>query len=281
MGIPGDHTGTAWNPVPHSENAIHGDEVAHRFGFRGGLVPGVVVSAYLLHPAVLAWGRPWLERGAAEVVVERPVYDGEPFHVVVADASPERYRAELRGPDGERRARATASLPARPAEPPVMRGDPRIGRDALRPRAGRAVFEQLRAEGLRAVRVRWPGAEITRYTEDPADMPPLLRLPGEGHSGEGLASPAFLLGMSNWALAANVHMSPWLHLQTEHRHHAAVRPGSELVVEQRVADLFAKKGHEFVDVELAAFHLDGRPVMSGRLRAIYQLRGEDDDARGA
>src|SRR5215212_8703199 len=47
----------AYNPVPNSENLIHGDEVARRHGFRGGLVPGVVVSAYLLDPALRAYGR--------------------------------------------------------------------------------------------------------------------------------------------------------------------------------------------------------------------------------
>ena len=100
-------------------------------------------------------------------------------------------------------------------------------------------------------------------------MPRLLRAEAEGY-----ANPAFVLGMSNWALAANVRMSPWLHLQTEHQNFAAIPPGSELVVEQRIVDLFEKKGHEFVDVVLAAFHLDGRPVMSAKLRAIYRLRGE-------
>jgi hypothetical protein len=151
-----------------------------------------------------------------------------------------------------------------------MRGDRRIGAGFDRPRASRAVFERLREEGLGAVRVRWPEAEITSYAKDPADMPRLLRAGAEGY-----ANSAFVLGMTNWALAANVRMSPWLHLQTEHQNHAAIAPGSELVVEQRIVDLFEKKGHEFVDVELAAFHLDGRAVMSGRLRAIYRLRGID------
>jgi hypothetical protein len=271
MPIPHPYHGLAYNPVPESENRIHSDEVAHQLGFRGGLVPGVVVSAYLLHPAIEAWGLDWLSRGRAKVVVERPLYDGEGFEVALEDASEDAYRAGLSGSSGDLRARAEVALPSAAPEAPRMRGDRRIAAGHDRPRASRAVFERLREEGLGAVRARWPEAEITRYFEDPADMAPLLR-PETG----GFASPAFVLGMSNWALAANVRMSPWLHLQTEHQNHAAIPPGSELVVEQRVADLFEKKGHEFVDVELAAFHLDGRPVMSARLRAIYRLRGVGD-----
>lgn len=270
MPDPRSFSASAYNPVPHSENRIHSDEVAHRFGFRGGLVPGVVVSAYLMHPAIEAWGVDWLERGRAEVVVERPVYDGERFDVVLEEASEDGYRARLDGAaEGDRRAKAVVELPDALPEPPVMRGDPRIAKGHDRPQASRDVFERLREEGLGAVRCRWPEAEITTYLKDPAEMPPCLR-----PDGDGFANPAFVLGMTNWALAANVRMSPWLHLQTEHQNFAPIPPGSELVLEQRVADLFAKKGHEFVDVELAAFHLDGRPVMSGRLRAIYQLRGE-------
>ncbi|MGH0029694.1 MAG: hypothetical protein ACQGVC_07880 [Myxococcota bacterium] len=271
MPTPRSFRGVAWNPVPESENRIHSDEVAHRFGFQGGLVPGVVVSAYLIHPAVDAWGEDWLARGRAEVVVERPVYDGEAFEVVLEEASGDTYRAGLRGPGGDVRARATVTLPDAAPAPPTLRGDPRIGAGFDRPQASRAVFERLREEGLGAVRVRWPEAEITRYFADPAGMPSLLRPDAEGY-----ANPAFVLGMSNWALAANVRMSPWLHLQTEHQNFAAIAPGSELVVEQRVADLFEKKGHEFVDVELAVFHPDGRPVVGARLRAIYRLRGEGD-----
>jgi acyl dehydratase len=268
--LPRSWAGTAWNPVPHSENRIHSDAVAARFGFRGALVPGVVVSAYLLQPAVEAWGAGWLARGGAKVVVERPVYDGERFEVGVSDARADGYAAELRGAaEGDLRARATVDLPDAAPEPPAMRGDPRIGRDHERAPATREAMERLRVEGLGAVRARWPEAEFTSYAKDPADVPRLLRLDG----GEGFANPAFVLGMTNWALAANVRMDPWIHLQTEHRNFAPIPPGSELVVEQRIADLFERKGHEFVDVDLAAFHTDGRPVMSARLRAIYRLRG--------
>ena len=37
------YTITAHNPATGSENRIHADDVARRYGFRGGLVPGVTV----------------------------------------------------------------------------------------------------------------------------------------------------------------------------------------------------------------------------------------------
>ncbi len=59
-----------------SENKIHDDTVARRFGFGGGLVPGVELYAYMTHLPVARWGIAWLERGTAECRFMKPVYDG-------------------------------------------------------------------------------------------------------------------------------------------------------------------------------------------------------------
>jgi len=47
----------AFNTALDSENKIHDDDVARRFGFSGGLVPGVDVYAYLTWGPVSTWGR--------------------------------------------------------------------------------------------------------------------------------------------------------------------------------------------------------------------------------
>ena len=67
----------AFNTAKASENKIHDDAVARRFGFGGGLVPGVDVYGYMAHMPVMRWGRAWLERGAAECRFQKPVYDGD------------------------------------------------------------------------------------------------------------------------------------------------------------------------------------------------------------
>jgi hypothetical protein len=68
---------TAHNTSKQSENKIHDDTVARRFGFSGGLVPGVDVFAYMTHLPVEKWGRDFLERGLIEARFVKPVYDGE------------------------------------------------------------------------------------------------------------------------------------------------------------------------------------------------------------
>ncbi len=259
----------AFNPVPSSENEIHGDDVAQRFGFRGGLVPGVVISAYLFHPAAVAWGEDWLARGRGRAVVHRPLYDGVEFRVEPNSADEVSYDATLIDAEGTRVGDAHAALPDEAPPPPERRGDPVAQRGHERPRVSRAVLEGLRASGMLAARSRFgPGTELVGYLRDPEAMAPVHR-PSQEH----FASPAFLLGVTNWALAANVYLPAWLHLETEHQSFAPVPWESELVTELRIADLFEKKGHEFVDLELATFFADGGAVAQTRLRAIYQLRG--------
>jgi hypothetical protein len=265
---PASFSAEAFNQVPESENRIHGDEIARAYGFRGGLVPGVSVSACLLHPAAVAWGREWLERGQAHVVVHSPLYDSEPFRVEVVRASDADYEARL-VVDAREALCATAevTLPAAAPAPPVRRGDALLARDAERPIASRDVMDHLRATGLRALRARWSeSAEITRYLRDANAMAPVFR-------ETGLANPGFVLGLSNWVLGRNVRMDAWLHLETTSQHYRAIEPGTELVVEAAIADLFEKKGHEFVDVDVAVFGAnDDAAYASVRLRAIYRLR---------
>ncbi|HZE47703.1 MAG TPA: hypothetical protein VE087_12555, partial [Xanthobacteraceae bacterium] len=76
---------SAYNTAHESENKIHDDATARRFGFGGGLVPGVDVYGYITHMPVARWGRAWLERGTAECRFFKPVYDGETATVIAGE----------------------------------------------------------------------------------------------------------------------------------------------------------------------------------------------------
>src|SRR5580658_5900065 len=68
---------SAYNTAKSSENKIHDDATAKRFGFKGGLVGGVHVYAYMSHLPVQRWGRAWLEHGTGEARFGKPVYEGD------------------------------------------------------------------------------------------------------------------------------------------------------------------------------------------------------------
>src|SRR2546428_14127734 len=74
----------AYNTAKQSENKMHDDTVAKRFGFSGGLVPGVDVMAYMMHLPGKKRGGAFLERGLIEARFVKPGYYGEAADVAGA-----------------------------------------------------------------------------------------------------------------------------------------------------------------------------------------------------
>src|ERR1700761_7881288 len=107
---PQTHRVSAYNTSKFSENKIHDDTVARKYGFSGGLVPGVDVLAYMLHMPVAKWGREFLERGLIEARFVKPVYDGETAEVSAVDEAGG-LTIEVQS-KGDICATGTASLPA-------------------------------------------------------------------------------------------------------------------------------------------------------------------------
>lgn len=261
-----DYSGIAYNPATASENRIHSDEIARQYGFRGGLVPGVTIYACMVEPAVRAWGLPWLSRGEASVLLRKPVYEGGAFRVCVEEG--ESIRCSVLDPDGVLCAEGSVSLPDEPQPPPVRRGDPPAPEKDARPDATRSALEQLRGDGMGALHWVWRGeGEGARYRADLADMPDLVR-----PDRAGWAHPGFTLGLANWVLSANVSLGPWIHVESRVRHHAPLALGSAVVVEGRVRDLFEKRGHEFIDLDVEIYDEADAPLLSCFHRAIYRLR---------
>ena len=56
------HELKAVNFAEDSSNKIHNNDVARDYGFKGGLVPGIAVYAYMTHPVVEQLGSDWLQR---------------------------------------------------------------------------------------------------------------------------------------------------------------------------------------------------------------------------
>ncbi|MDD9960414.1 MAG: hypothetical protein OXU66_15970, partial [Gammaproteobacteria bacterium] len=64
----------ALNDAQSSENRIHSDEVAEKYGFKGALVSGVNVFGYLSQPLVRHYKDDWLTQGIMDVVFIKPAY---------------------------------------------------------------------------------------------------------------------------------------------------------------------------------------------------------------
>ena len=265
-----DYRVKARNTSSNSENKIHDDDVARRYGFRGALVPGVTIYAYLTEPLVAAFGSAWLERGTASVRFGKPVLDGEELHAtgVVTARDSKGAGATVTGTTAAEPAAATlgATLPAgaptpvnlamyRPAPLPEPR--PEVTRDHL-----------LALEALGTPVNRYDEAAATEWLERVGDPLPLYR------GRDGWVHPAFFLDQANRALRQNVRLGPWIHAGSIVRHLGGARVGETLATRGRVRSVFERKGREFVELDLVIVAGTGerpRPVAHILHTAIYRL----------
>ena len=130
------------------------------------------------------------------------------------------------------------------------------------------MLERLKAEGMGSLRARLDAdSEMARYHAS-LDAQPELCSPRRAR----YANFAFLLGITDWAIARNVKLGRGCTCRRGRISSRRCPFGSELLVESRIVELFERKGHEFVDIDVAAFDAQERPVLSARMRCIYQLR---------
>ena len=71
----------ALNDAETSENRIHSDEIALKYGFTGALVSGVNVFGYLSQPLTQHLGGTFLDRAALSVKFFKPAYHDEVLHI--------------------------------------------------------------------------------------------------------------------------------------------------------------------------------------------------------
>ena len=265
----------ARNTSSTSENAIHSDETARRYGFAGALVPGVTLYAYVCRPIAEALGPAWLARGTASVKLVKPVHDGE--EVTVTGAIIERevsgLTASVTGRTGAGDCVvATVTLPAglpTPVNPALY---PPAPLPTERPLVSREHLAGLTTLGT--PEALYDGACAAEYVERVSDTLPLYQ------GAAAWVHPAFFLQQANRALRDNVRVSPWIHVASVVRHLGGARVGETLATRGRVRSLFEKKGRELVELDLLIVAgPSARPVAHIRHTAIYRLPSPDSSDR--
>jgi acyl dehydratase len=251
---------TAFNTATASENKIHDDAVAGRFGFTGGLVPGVDVFAYMAHGPVEIWGRDWLSEGTISARFEKPVYDGDEATLTVeSDGGDElvltltarglvcaKGRAARWVAEADPKLMPVGVLPALADRPPASPESLPVGH----------VLGTLHELYLADVGL----SHLINTREDP-DL----------FDGGAIANPAYLLRRANYVLAQSVKLGPWIHLESDVRLHGLLHGEETFETRAVVADNLEINGHRMVDLDFT-ISTHGRLLMSGRHRAIYQPR---------
>lgn len=251
------YTLNAFNTATESANKIHDDTVAKSLGFRGGLVPGVDVYAYLCHPPAAHWGIDWLTRGTMHGKFTSPVYDGDDVEV-----SGTLDELVLHDSAGGFCAAGAATLPAEAVAPPDPAQWPDFACDGNRTPASP---DALTSVPLGYLEVGFHAEKAHAYLDDIREQATVFR-------SDGFAHPGWLLRYCNFVLTSNFVLGPWIHVESSVQFFSPVADGERVQTRAVVAGVSETKGHKFVDLDILQL-AEGRPVARTAHRAIYQPRG--------
>lgn len=230
----------AVNTATDSENKIHDNRVAAQYGFRGGLVPGIIVYGYMTVP-IVEFAPQWLEHGYFDVRFVKPIYDGD---LVVVNAASDDIRSisiKAEQEDGTVCAVATAGFTPPSGSPTLLPEHP------------------LPAD---------------RPVPSPEMLTPGMPLGTVAQTLDTL-EPHALLRFSNEILMRNFKLGPWIHARSEITNWTAARLGDEISARGRIHHRFESKGNEFLVADVMLVASGNRLVQTVRHTAIYRIKTRD------
>ena len=240
------HTLTAHNDAAASANKIHDDTVAQQYGFRGGLVPGVSVYAYMTYPLVYSFGEAWLTRGTAQVQFAKPIYEGD--HITVTGTVNTVVESEMRfdlastNAEGVACGVGTAALPNASGTAPDPAEIPLGPRQA--PQVPISWDAVIVGQALPLLTLTVTQQDNEEYCHTHADDLELYRGP------RGFVHPGILLRQCNRIFSEHFILGPWIHVASDITTYRPCQVGEALEIRGVPVQKFEKKGHEFVVLDI-------------------------------
>lgn len=232
------------NASEQSENRMHSDEVARKFGFKGALVPGVTVFAHMTRPLVERFGEVWLARSISEVSFAKPAYEGDLLTVCTQARAAGDYELVCSNEAGVELARMTSAIPA--ASPAI---DERSETPPAAPLAERPLVTwDLMSVGTPFPALVWTPslADNLQWCDDVRDDLPLYR-----SSDAPALHPGFVLRQANMVLRSRFNLPAWIHTGSRLVFHELLRVGPSYQVRAIPEEKWERKGHRFVRLYVA------------------------------
>lgn len=252
----------AFNAAKASENKMHDDTVAKKFGFSGGLVPGVDVFAYMSHAPLDVWGKAFLDHGHMEGRFGKPVYDGETATVMAVerDGGLDIQIESLGVICGTGRATMPGAAPSislddfKSSTPPDNARRPPADEQSYKVGNWLNIHPYKMTEEMQA-----------EYLKSICEADPVYAKEGIIHSGT-------ILRCCNWALTHNAKMGPWIHVGSTIQHLRPGHVGDEITVRAKVAKNYENKGHKIVELDALVLVNGTTPIARVAHAAIYEPR---------
>ena len=240
------HTLTAHNDAAASANKIHDDTIARQYGFRGGLVPGISVYAYMTYPLVHNFGAAWLTQGTARVQLAKPIYEGDQVTVTgtvnaVAESGMHFDLASM-NTEGVACGIGTATLPTASNPSPDLAEIPVGPRQAPRvPISWEAVVV---GQPLPLLTLTVTQQDNEEYCHTHTDDLALYR------GTRGFVHPGMLLRQCNRIFSEHFILGPWIHVASDLTTYRPCQVGEPLEIRGVPVEKFAKKGHAFTVLDI-------------------------------
>ena len=257
-------TATARNFSAESENKIHSDEIARRFGFTGALVPGVAVFGHLSVPLSRRYGERWLTCGLVTTRFLKPAYHGDTLTLTDRDADPNTVNVECRNASGVLLATADCVLestqPAPTAQAQLQRPTQWTSRVEVN-------WETVRLEEPFPTYVWAPdAAHNSEYADRVEDDTPLF--------AQGVLHPHAILSQANQVLVRHFIMPAWIHTGSEIRFRKLLRVGDAIEVRAVPIDKWERRGHQFLKLYIA-YAVGGEITTEIQHTAIFRVAQRD------
>lgn len=236
-----------------SENRMHSDEMAARYGFSGALVPGVAIYGHLVKPLVDHYGEAWLQNSCAEVKLIKPTYHGDQLTLTWLGEDQDVSAANQHG-----------ELVALLSSEPLAALTENLGLDGEIKTSSRPeiAWDNVLVNEVFSPRlITLDAQENERYCSEIADEDALYRQ---------FVHPHYLLSLANDALMQEYQMPAWIHVKSKISHRLALSVGQEVLLRCVVTDRWERKGHQFIAIHLS-FWLGDDVAVDIKHQAIFRI----------
>jgi len=256
----------ALNNAEQSENRIHSDEIAQRYGFSGALVSGVNVFGYLTQPLVRAYGESFLQQGIMDVLFLKPAYQDNLLSIQTENLGQEscqrNHLTSIVNEDNVLLAKLESWLP-----------------DELPPTNPLANMESGKQETDRA-EINWDAIILNKpcpyfqwqpTQEENDEHVAVQRDQFDAYQGsDAYLHPFFILDACNKALMRMFYLPAWIHTGSKLVIRKALRLGETIEVRTMPIEKWERKGHQFIKLYIAMWESDS-VALEVEHTAIFKL----------
>jgi acyl dehydratase len=254
------HSAVARNFAAASENKIHSDEIAKRFGFTGALVPGVTVFGHLAWPLTQRFGASWLQGSWVTTRFIKPAYHAETIALLDRETGENSVAVDCTNVADVLLATLECKL-----EDPQPDVDPHAYVDGGTDLTDRVeiAWDTVHVDEPFAVYQWQPDEACNReYAARVDDDTQLFR--------KGVLHPHAILSQTNQVLVRRFAMPAWIHTGSEVRFRRLLRVGDPIEVRAVPLEKWERKGHQFIKLYVA-YAVRGEIATEIRHTAIFRV----------